>query len=63
VQSGSTGDAVRAAQAELTAHGTSTPVTGTFDATTATNLRAFQTASGLPVTGTTDLDTWRDLVN
>jgi peptidoglycan hydrolase-like protein with peptidoglycan-binding domain len=63
VQSGSTGDAVRAVQAALTAHGHSTTVTGTFDQPTVTALRAYQAASGLPVTATTTLDTWRDLTN
>jgi hypothetical protein len=60
---GATGDSVRGLQAELTAHGRSTPVTGTFDATTTTNLRAFQTASGHQADGVTDMDTWRDLIN
>jgi murein L,D-transpeptidase YcbB/YkuD len=60
---GATGDSVRALQTELTAHGRSTPVTGTFDATTTTNLRAFQTASGHQADGVTDMDTWRDLIN
>jgi peptidoglycan hydrolase-like protein with peptidoglycan-binding domain len=60
---GSTGDAVRAVQNELTAHDVTTPVTGTFDATTAANLRTFQTASGLTASGSTDADTWKALVN
>jgi hypothetical protein len=60
---GATGDSVRALQTELTAHGRTTPVNGTFDATTATSLRAFQTANGHQDSGTTDLDTWRDLIN
>jgi hypothetical protein len=63
VTSGSTGDAVRAVQNELTAHDVTTPVTGVFDAATDTNLRSFQTANGLPATGSTDADTWKALVN
>jgi hypothetical protein len=57
------GDAVRALQTELTAHGQPTPVTGTFDAATAAALRTFQTASGHRGDGVVDLDTWRDLIN
>jgi hypothetical protein len=60
---GSTGDAVRALQNELTAHDISTAVTGTFDSVTAANVSEFQTTNGLPATGSTDTDTWKALVN
>jgi hypothetical protein len=59
---GATGDAVRAVQNELTAHGFAAPVTGTFDQTTSDNLVAFQNANGLQASGTVDADTWRTLV-
>ncbi|MFG1644210.1 peptidoglycan-binding protein [Amycolatopsis sp. NPDC049252] len=57
------GDSVRALQTELSAHGRSTPATGTMDAVTVANLRAFQVANGHQGDGVTDLDTWRDLIN
>jgi peptidoglycan hydrolase-like protein with peptidoglycan-binding domain len=60
---GSTGDAVRAVQNELTAHDVPTTVTGSFDTGTAANLRTFQTAHGLSPTGSTDVDTWKALVS
>ncbi|MFG1644208.1 peptidoglycan-binding protein [Amycolatopsis sp. NPDC049252] len=60
---GSTGDAVRAVQNELTAHDVPTTITGTFDADTAANLRTFQTAHGLSPSGSADADTWKALVS
>jgi hypothetical protein len=62
VQFGSTGQAVRAVQSQLTAHGIATTVSGTFDATTQANVEQFQTASGLTASGTVDAGTWKSLV-
>ncbi|MEV7045060.1 peptidoglycan-binding protein [Amycolatopsis sp. NPDC051061] len=63
VNAGSTGDAVRAVQAELTAHGWATTISGTLDAATVTSLKAFQTANGLAADSVVGRDTWRDLIN
>ncbi|MEV5967155.1 peptidoglycan-binding protein [Kribbella sp. NPDC051952] len=62
VQPGDTGAAIKAVQTQLSARGFSTPVTGTFDQGTETQVRAFETANGLPVTGTVDIDTWKSLL-
>jgi hypothetical protein len=62
LQQGSTGDAVKALQSQLTAHNLATTVNGTFDQATATNLKTYQTTLGLPATATTDPSTWRYLV-
>ncbi|MFI5694726.1 peptidoglycan-binding protein [Kribbella sp. NPDC051586] len=62
VRPGDTGAAVTALQTELSAHAFATPVTGTFDSSTETQVRAFESANGLPVTGTVDADTWKSLV-
>jgi murein L,D-transpeptidase YcbB/YkuD len=62
VQPGSTGQAVRAVQSQLTAHGVATTVSGTFDATTQANVERFQTAAGLTASGTVDAGTWKSLV-
>ncbi|MFL6073166.1 MAG: peptidoglycan-binding protein [Mycobacteriales bacterium] len=59
---GDTGDAVKAVQNELTAHGVTTAVTGTYDSTTHVNARQFQVNSGIAPRGDTDLATWRFLV-
>jgi peptidoglycan hydrolase-like protein with peptidoglycan-binding domain len=63
VRLGSTGPAVQALQSQLTAHGYPTTVSGTFDATTQTNVAAFQTAQKLVASGVADtFITWRVLV-
>ena len=70
-QRGAAGDAPPAAQAppedavqaELTAHGWATTISGTLDAATVTSLKAFQTANGLAADSVVGRDTWRDLIN
>jgi hypothetical protein len=62
VRSGSTGNAVKAVQSQLTAHGYQTTVDGAFGPTTLTNLKAFQTALGTTASGVADATTWRYLV-
>ncbi|MFI5694727.1 glycoside hydrolase domain-containing protein [Kribbella sp. NPDC051586] len=62
VQQGSRGDAVKALQSQLSAHGITTEVDGDFGAITNTNLRTFQTRSSLPATGVADGTTWMNLV-
>jgi hypothetical protein len=62
VVSGDSGDAVKAVQNELTAHGVSTTVNGTYDATTYVNVEHFQVNSGITPRGDTDLTTWQFLV-
>ncbi|TCC48529.1 peptidoglycan-binding protein [Kribbella pittospori] len=59
---GDIGNAVRALQAELTAHGFAVAVTGAFDQTTGTKVQAFEAANGLPATGMVDADTWKTLL-
>lgn len=56
---GNRGSDVRAIQGFLREHGaTDLRITGIFDTSTATAVRAFQTATGLPVTGQVDGPTW-----
>ncbi|MEV5967156.1 glycoside hydrolase domain-containing protein [Kribbella sp. NPDC051952] len=63
VQQGSTGDAVKALQSQLTAHGITTQADGDFGPATDTNLRTFQTRVNLPATGVANTTTWLNLVN
>jgi uncharacterized membrane protein YgcG len=60
--SGSRGDQVVWMQEHLAAAEPSTPTTGTFNATTEANLKAFQAAHGLPQSGVTDAATWPALL-
>jgi hypothetical protein len=62
VRSGSSGDAVRAAQSRLVVHGYSVTVDGAFGPATDSAMRSFQSASGLPADGVAGLDTWAKLV-
>jgi Putative peptidoglycan binding domain len=62
VQQGGAGDAVKAVQNQLTAHGVSTTVNGTFDTTTSDHVQQFQLNSGIAPTGTVDTATWQFLV-
>jgi hypothetical protein len=62
VSAGSTGDAVRAAQSQLTAHHYAATVSGTFDAATTTALRSYQNATAITVNATVNATTWRFLV-
>ncbi len=56
---GNRGSDVRAIQGFLREHGAiDLRITGIFDTSTATAVRAFQTATGLPVTGQVDGPTW-----
>jgi peptidoglycan hydrolase-like protein with peptidoglycan-binding domain len=59
---GSKGDEVLWMQEHLAASDPTTPMSGTFDATTDTALRNFQTQRGFPVTGQTDGATWQALL-
>ncbi|CAM3330319.1 N-acetylmuramoyl-L-alanine amidase [Stackebrandtia soli] len=58
-QQGSTGDATRAVQSQLTRHGYATTVDGNFGPQTATNVRSFQSARGIGVDGQAGPQTWR----
>jgi hypothetical protein len=62
VAQGDTGDAVRALQSQLTAHGYATTVDGNFGPATNTNVRAFQSHAGIGVDGVVGPITWRYLV-
>ena len=63
IRTGDTGAAVRALQVELNAkRRLSLPVTGTFDAATATAVRDFQTHAGIGADGIAGPVTWRNLV-
>lgn len=62
VQNGSTGNAVRAAQSQLTAHGYSTTVDGIFGSGTQASVAAFQASKGATASGVVDANTWRYLV-
>ncbi|MGI8558671.1 MAG: peptidoglycan-binding domain-containing protein [Solirubrobacteraceae bacterium] len=55
---GTKGDQVVWLQEHLATAQQQTPTTGTFDATTAQALRAFQSSRGLPPTGVADPSTW-----
>lgn len=63
VRSGSTGDAVRAAQSQLTAHGFGTVVDGIFGSGTDSVVRSFQSSRGLTSDGVVGPNTWKYLVN
>jgi hypothetical protein len=59
---GAKGDQVIWMQEHLATAEPATPITGTFDATTQTELEAFQAAEGLPQSGVTDAATWTALL-
>ncbi|MBB6097247.1 peptidoglycan hydrolase-like protein with peptidoglycan-binding domain [Deinobacterium chartae] len=61
VQSGSTGDAVRAAQTLLRAKGYSVTVDGVFGSGTVSAVRSFQSAQGLSADGIVGPNTWQAL--
>ncbi|MEU7874780.1 GH25 family lysozyme [Dactylosporangium sp. NPDC049140] len=63
VRQGGTGPAVRAAQAELAAHGATLAVDGVFGPATAAAVAAFQSGRGLPADGVVDAATWQALVS
>jgi Putative peptidoglycan binding domain len=56
------GDQVLWMQEHLASAISTQEITGVFDATTAANLKSFQTAHGLPATGEADAGTWGDLL-
>ena len=62
VQSGSSGDAVKAAQLELNKYGYGLTVDGSFGPATDSATRAFQSAHGLGVDGQIGPQTWETLV-
>lgn len=62
VAQGSSGEAVRAAQSQLVAHGAGIQVDGAFGPNTATAVRNFQSGRSLPVDGVVDARTWGALV-
>jgi N-acetyl-anhydromuramyl-L-alanine amidase AmpD len=64
VRQGSTGEAVKAVQSQLNAHGASPALTvdGNFGPGTHTAVRAFQSARGLTVDGVVGQNTWKALV-
>jgi hypothetical protein len=62
IRQGSTGNAVRALQSQLTAHGVATTVDGNFGPQTTANLRAYQSAAGIGVDGVAGPQTWQSLV-
>jgi hypothetical protein len=55
---GANSDMIRFVKMKLNAAGAVLPLTPTFDATTATALKTFQTSNGLPATGILDAATW-----
>ncbi|MFG2921433.1 peptidoglycan-binding protein [Streptomyces sp. NPDC048305] len=59
---GATGDAVRAAQTQLNAHGANLVVDGSFGTATDSATRSFQRAKGLEVDGSVGPITWQALV-
>jgi peptidoglycan hydrolase-like protein with peptidoglycan-binding domain len=63
VQQGSTGNAVKAVQSELTAHGISTSVDGQFGPATNSAVRSYQSSHGLGVDGVVGPQTWQSLVS
>jgi hypothetical protein len=63
VQNGSSGDAVRAAQTELAAHGYNVAVDGAFGPATDSAVRSFQSAHGLTADGVVGPQTWQALVS
>ena len=62
VRQGSTGNAVRALQSQLTAHGIATTVDGNFGPATAANLRAYQSAAGITADAVAGPQTWQTLL-
>ncbi|TCO38509.1 peptidoglycan hydrolase-like protein with peptidoglycan-binding domain [Rathayibacter tanaceti] len=62
VQSGSSGDAVRAAQTQLNANGSSLAVDGVFGAGTASAVTSFQGSAGLTADGIVGPATWKALI-
>jgi Putative peptidoglycan binding domain len=62
VQQGSTGNAVKAVQSQLAAHGISTAVDGDFGPGTNSSVRSFQTSRRLTVDGVVGPQTWQALV-
>jgi zinc D-Ala-D-Ala carboxypeptidase len=64
VQSGSSGDAVRALQDQLkNRYGYSLDITGQFGSTTTTHIQSFQRSKGLTVDGIVGANTWSALVS
>ncbi|MGB9376035.1 MAG: N-acetylmuramoyl-L-alanine amidase [Mycobacteriales bacterium] len=62
VSNGSSGDAVRACQSQLVAHGYSLTVDGAFGSATKSALQSFQSSVGLAADGVCGPDTWAKLV-
>jgi len=62
LSAGSRGDPVLWMQEHLATAVPAQETTGSFDSTTAANLRAFQTAHGIPPSGVTDAATWQALL-
>jgi hypothetical protein len=63
VQQGSSGNAVKAVQSQLTAHGISTSVDGAFGPATNSAVRSFQSSHSLAVDGVVGPNTWQALVS
>jgi hypothetical protein len=63
VRQGSTGNAVKAVQSQLSAHGIATAVDGDFGPATNSSVRSFQSARGLAVDGIVGPQTWQALVS
>jgi N-acetyl-anhydromuramyl-L-alanine amidase AmpD len=62
-QTGSSGDAVRAVQSQLSVRGYAVTVDGSFGTGTANAVKAFETTNGLLSDGVVDPDTWAKLVS
>jgi hypothetical protein len=62
LKEGASGDQVLWMQEHLATAVPAQEITGIFNATTAANLKSFQSAHGLPATGETDSSTWGDLL-
>ncbi len=62
LKEGAQGDQVLWMQEHLATAIPAQEITGIFDATTAANLKSFQSAHGLPASGETDASTWGDLL-
>ena len=62
VKPGSQGDAVRAAQTQLSGYGHKVAVDGVFGPATERATRAFQQAHGLPANGVVGPETWQALI-
>ncbi|SMH46439.1 Peptidoglycan-binding (PGRP) domain of peptidoglycan hydrolases-containing protein [Rathayibacter oskolensis] len=62
VQSGSSGDAVSAAQTQLNANGASIAVDGAFGAATTSATQSFQSSAGLTADGIIGPATWKALI-